>query len=415
MATAPVSELFHRQPERLVLAIGISLGLVLAFVTLLTFDHGVERDFQAYYVAAEFATQGRPFEGSAIQGDRLLSGKSYVYLPITVVVFLVYAAFPTWNGAYVLQVAVLLVALGFIGRYCITVIEAGGRSLSNLDRWLIVGFCVASVPAVGAVVRGNIDPVIVLLLLVGFISLENRRGSITGITWAIAATFKLFPALLGIWLVYRRAHRAVLVAIGVGVGAIAASIAVFGVSRNQTVLEYVLFERTHSGAFAGGLDPDMRLVTLRRPLSQLIDAPGIVLTAIAVAIVIPVVWLMYRNVETRRDRLAAFGGTYLAILVATVPMTAGYAVYLLFPLVPLAYLVVDPMAKRLLLASLVLSNMGIYPQHVESAVAFVPLHDAVATRVVSVTTMILSFTSVLLVAFLLGLAGCALAVVRDDP
>lgn len=93
-----------------------------------------------------------------------------------------------------------------------------------------------------------------------------------------------------------------------------------------------------------------------------------------------------------------------------VPSTAGYVVYLVFPLVVLSYLVESHPAKGLLLAGLALITVPLYPQYIETGLELLPLSASAVELGSDISLGILTYTSVGLVGFLLAFFGCVLFV-----
>lgn len=398
--------------ERSVLLFGILLGAGVGVLSVGELATGPELDFHAYYFAAEAAIEGRPFVGWTVMEGTFLTDKAYVYTPITVFVFFPYGLLPTWQVAYVLNTMLLVGIFYKLGQLTITYVERQGGALEPTDRYLILGFCILSVPSIVGLYRGNVDPVVLLSVVVGFLALERGSERLAGAAWAVAALFKLFPALLGVWFLYRRAYRAVATALAVGLGAIAISIGVFGVETHLEFVEFILTERSREGAFVGGVDPNREWITLRRPLSQFLSLSGHQLTLLSFGILaVPLAWLYWRA-NSELARLATFFATFLALLITIIPSTAGYVVYLLFPLVALLYLVDDARAKGCFLTAAVLINLPVYPHHIDRGLeAAAP--SAVAESVLAITYGVLRFGSVGLWAFSFAFAGCLFVVLSE--
>jgi len=392
--------------QRASLLFGVLTGIFGVALAVNEFSKSPELDFQAYYFAGRAVVRGEPFVGWGITEGTFLTGKAYVYTPITAPVFSFYSVFPDWQTAYVLNVILLSVVFLLIGRLSVRFVAAHGRSLPRLDRWLIVGFCLLSGHTILGLYRGNIDPLMLLLIAVGFLAVERGEEVRGGVLWAVAALFKLFPAVLGVWLLYRRASRAIVAAVVTGVGFTLLGLAVFGIDAHVEFVEFILTERSREGAFQGGLDPTITWITLRRPLSQVVALSGNQLFVVSMAIVAPFVYLLYREAETALDRTVAFFGTMLVLLITIVPSTLNYVVYLYFPLVSLLYLTDDRRARRLFVAGLVLVSVPLYPQHVELLVSAVPLSAGAEAATMGAVRAVMTYASIPLVGFLVLFAGC---------
>ncbi len=397
-------------PERLVLSVGIVLGVFALVGSLLRLLSGPELDFHAYYFAGESVLQGDSFVGHAVKDGNFLTRKEYVYVPITVLSFLLYGAFPIWQVPYVLNAAILAGTFLTLSQLTLDYIDSYGRALEAVDRWLIRGFFLLSLPVVLAVYRGNVDPIILLMIVGGFFAIERGREAAGGALWAVAALFKLFPAMLGVWLLHRRAYRATAAALVVGTGSLAASVLVFGVDTNVEFVEFILEERSRNGAFEGGLDVEFMYLSLKRPLSHLLPIAGHALTLISLLVLGPVLGLLYRRGSGEHDQLIVLFGTLVVLLITVVPSTAGYVVYLFFPLVALVYVTEHRRARLCFLAGLLFINIPIFPRHVQQLSDGTSLSAGITGPIFTVIRTVLTFGSVALWGMLLVLAGCLLVV-----
>jgi hypothetical protein len=396
----------ERVPERASLLFGVLTGLLGIAIAASEFAKSPELDYQAYYFTGRAVLRGEEFVGTHLHDVSFLTDKEYVYTPITAPVFALYGLFPDWRIGYVLNVALLAAVFLQVGRLSIRYVEQHGVALQRVDRWLILGFCLFSGHSILGMYRGNVDPIMLLLISVGFLAVERGEEMKGGVLWAVAALFKLFPAFLGIWFLYRRAYRAVAAAVATGIGLTLLGVAVFGIDAHVEFVNFILHERSRQGAFQGGLDPNFTWITVRRPLSQFLALSGNQLFVLATAIMAPFVFLMYRAADSELDRTMAFFVTLLVLLITIVPSTLNYVVYLFFPLVALLYLADDPTTTKLFVAGLVLVNVPLYPEHVQLLVDAVGLTGGVGDAIMTVVRSVLTYASVPLWGFLLFLAGC---------
>jgi hypothetical protein len=396
----------ERVAERLALLFGVFTGVLGVALAANELSKSPELDFQAYYFAARAVLEGEPFVGWAITDGSFLVGKAYVYTPVTAPMFAPFGLFPTWESGYVVNIALLFGVFYLISRLILRFIESYGVSLTRIDRALIVGFCLFSGHTVLGLYRGNVDPLILLMLAVGLVAIERGDEMWGGFLWAFASLFKLFPAFLGVWLLYRRASRAIAAAVVTGVGFTLLGVAMFGIDAHVDFVNFIVNERSREGAFLGGLDPELQWITLRRPLSHLFTLSGNQLFVLSTAIMAPFVYLVYRDADGELDRIVAFFATMVVMLITIVPSTLNYVVYLYFPLLPLLYLTEDRTARRLFVAGLVLVNVPLYPQHVELLVEALPLSAAITDPIVAGTRAVMTYSSIPLVGFLSIVAGC---------
>lgn len=404
-------------PERAIWLVGIAAGSMYLGAFFWLFPVSPDFDIQAYYVAGRFARLGEPFVGWNITSSPLLTDKAYVYTPITVLVFMPYGLLPSWAFAYVLHLGILILALLGVGLVTLRLLEREGLALDGVDRWLVVGFCVLSIPAVLPLSGGNIDPIALLALAVGLLAIEDDRGRLGGGLWSLVALFKLFPAFLGIWLVHRRAYRAIGTAVAVGVGATLLGLAIFGLETHLDFVEFIIEERSREEAFDGVLDPNLMWITLRRPLSHLGIFGGHGLTVLATLIVAPLVLRTYVGARTTTDHLVTYLATLVALLISVVPSTLGYMVYVYVPAIALVYLVRDHPARWFFLAGIALLNLPIFPRHVAGAVDALGAGSA-GEAIVEISTLVMSFASLPLIGMVTILGGCVVFAMdrpdRDD-
>jgi len=406
MVAGLVRTVRRQSPERLALVFGLFAGVLSAAFAVSLLQSGQELDFQAYYFTGKAIVEGKPFVGTAIHEGTFLTDKEYVYTPITGPVFAVYALFPKWYLGYVVHGLVLLATFYALGRISIRYIESHGRDLAKADRWLILLFFMFSGPSVLGLFRGNVDPIMLWMVVVGYLAVERGREAYGGTLWAIASLFKFFPAMLGVWLLYRRAYRAIAAALAVGIGAVVLSVAVFGLETHIEFVDFILHERSRQAAFEGGLDPSHRAITLRRPLSRILPLSGLQLAGLSLALLSPFLALLYWHAETDLENLGVFFATLITLLITVIPSTMGYSVYFLFPLVPLVYLVENRTAKDCLLAGLVLIHVIVYPQDIQLLFEALPLSEGTVETIMAPVWGVLAYGSFQLWGTLSLFAGC---------
>ena len=412
-------------PARVVLAAGILLGLAGIWTTLARHASLLGVDLKVYYVAAKAALAGGDFYAASPAGHPY----SYVYPPITIPAFYPFALFDSWRAAFAvyslvnvacaLGVAVLLVK--FTERY-------RADPLPRLDRGLLGGYVLVSLHSVPSILYGETNFPLLLAIVAGFWWLDGAaepaapsseartddtrtRETLAGVAFALPAVVKVFPAILGLWLLRRKAWRAIAAATATGVGAFAVSVAAFGVETHLTYVRVALLPRLSNEQFVGGLDPAAQLVTLRRPLSVVFPSlPPSAYGALAFLLLAPVVIYCYRHIDTPIERLVAIFVT-MTVMVVGFPSLLLYFAFVFFPMLPLLYLLESGAPRTLFVAGAFVANFALTAATVRTLVTETPIPDAT----LAVLDPALALATPPLYGTVLMLAGCVLAVRRTAP
>ncbi|WP_135822652.1 glycosyltransferase family 87 protein [Halostella litorea] len=398
-----------RLPDRVgvraVLLAGIVGGtLVPVYYLLLADVTPLAWDFRAYRHAAELFVSGEPFVGV----EPPVGGGEWVYPPIVVVLFAPLAAFPTWTGAYVAFTVVNVGLLALTAALIVRIAErVRGERLPSLDRTLLWLFVMGNTFAAVVLGQGQVDPLVAACLAGGVLALEREREILPGVLFGLAAVIKLFPVVVGVWLLYRRAYRTVAAAVGTGLAAVAASFALFGVDTHRAYLDLILHDRSRLSDAAAGLDPNYSALTLHRPLSALFpELSPLAYVALAVVTAFPIVAVCCLQSATVTDRLVAFLATVAAGLLVTPATMIHHAVYLLVPLLPLLYGIERPGVRRLLCLGTLFMLFPVLPAQIQRAFAVSDVPAVVTSNVMRVVTPVLSVGTVTLYGLLIVLAAC---------
>ena len=431
-------------PARIVLVAGILLGIAGIWTTFARNAHLLGVDLKVYYVAARAALAGGDFYAASPAGHPY----TYVYPPITIPAFYPFALLDSWRAAFAayslvnvasaLGVAVLLVK--FAERYRAT-------PLPRIDRLLVGGFVLLSLHSVPSILYGETNFPLLLAIVAGFWWLdgaavsaapsseergdgergatrdrgsEARRASLpftrrtisretlAGVAFALPAAVKIFPAILGLWLLRRKAWRAVAAAVATGVGAFAVGVAWFGVETHLTYVRVAVVPRLSNEEFVGGLDPAAQLVTLRRPLSVLFPSlPPSAYGVLAFVLLAPAVIYCYRKIDTPTQRLVAVFATMTAMVVGF-PSLLLYFAFMVFPMIPLLYVLESGPARTLFVAGAFVANFALTAATVETLVTETPIPDAT----LAVLGPAFALATPPLYGTVLMLVGCVLAVRR---
>lgn len=403
---------------RVVLAVSVLAGVANTVLFPLRSPEQVGLATDVYYFAARAAIRGADFYAVTPVGTA-----SFVYPPALVLAFYPYAALGDPTLAYAAQMLLNLVALAALALVVVRVTERAGvelaaldraahgstahsgRGLAALDRALLAAAVFLVGPMGVNLVMGQVNVLLALGLAGGAVLLERDREAAAGAAFGLVALVKLFPALVGVWLLRRRAWRAIAAATATGVAGIVLGVLVFGVDTSLAYATETLAGEAGVASFADGPDPTAPYVTIRRQLAVL--APGLPtdwLLPVSAAVLAPVFVGVNRVVADLRSRLVALQGTLLATL-AMFPLEPFYVVLVLFPLLPLLYVLESGTPRRLvLLGSPLLLVSLTWP----SAVTVVNLLPAGGAFVLDAVRPVFSFVLPPTVGTWLVLAGCLL-------
>lgn len=365
-------------------------------------NHGA--NYRTYHHAAELALEGKPFYDVPPPG--LDAWAVYLYPPITVVAYYPFTL-GEWLTGYWILIGLNAIAGLAAAMLIVRFIERSGRQLGWVDVGLVFLLFLFSPFSFGTIYYGNINILLTCAFVIGFLALEDGRETLAGLSFGLAALWKVFPALVGVWLLQRRAWRAIGMAIGVGGGGLLAGVAVFGWKTTYRFFFDVLMGRAETTQFVRGYPPDGRYyITLQRPLSHLVwavwpSAPIEVLTPVTLVVATGLLAVFYYRASDRLDTLFAIFAT-VVVTVTLIPALQWYLVLLYFPMIPLLYEWDGPGRIPFVVGALVLfinERPGGIIEWVDTA-GF-PAHiEFLATLVFSVAT-------VQLYAILLMLAACA--------
>lgn len=366
-------------------------------------------NYHVYQVAAEQAIAGESFYG--VSPAPTIDSYVYLYPPITVAAFYPFTLFEWTTGYTVFTGLNVVVALAGT-RLMLSYVESHGARLGWLDAALLAGLFLLSTHVVATVLYGNINILLGVVFAAGFWGLARRRDVLAGAAFAVAALFKIFPAIVVLWLLRDRRWIAAGTAVGVGGGAIAAGLGVYGLEPTVAYFTEVMTDRADSSLFVGGYPADgLYYVTVQRPLSRLLwwgwpEAPYVLLPVLAAAVCAGVMAYFYRRIETRQERLAA---VFATVVVALVVMPS-FRLYLPVAFAPLAALLYTwhgrTPARILFVAGGLLLSVTSRPSTVVEST------ERHAAPLAGVVRTVAGFATLQLYALALLVGACAVAVHR---
>ncbi len=403
---------------RLVLLVSVLAGVANSVLFPLRNPEQVALATDVYYYSARAALRGADFYAVNPLGQT-----GFRYPPAVVLAFAPHAALGDPVLAYALQTLLNLAALAALAVLVVRTVERAGVALATLDRAahgctarsvrglttldrVLLATTVFIVGPVGVnLVMGQVNPLLALGLAGGAVLLERDRDTVAGAAFGLVALVKLFPAFVGVWLLRRRAWRAIAAATVTGLAGLAVGLLAFGPDASVTYVTETLAGETAVASFAGGPDPTAPFVTVRRQLAVL--APGLPsswLLPVGALVLAPVFVGVNRVVTDLRSRLVALQGTLLATLLL-LPLEPFYVILVLFPLLPLLYVLDDGWPRRLFLAGALLLLVPVTWASVTSMTAVLP---AGASVVRAAARALFSFVLPPTIGVYLVLAGCLL-------
>lgn len=337
----------------------LALGVLAGLVTLATLPRFQPEQLgiaaEVYYHAAQAALEGEDFYAVYPPG---LPGYRFIYPPIVVVLFLPHALAGSPAASFAIQtVANLGAALGFAW-LLLRALERRDVHLERVDRLLVVAFAVCSTWWASQFVMGQTTPWLAIAIAGGLDALDRDRSRVAGVVVGLAALVKVFPAVLGVWFLRRRASAAVVAALATGLAGLALGAFAFGVDTSVQYVTEVLLGRHESETFAATPDPSTNLATARRQVAAVVGGGSSLVVPLTVAAVAPPVAYCYRDVGSDVRRLAAVLATLVGTLLV-LPLQPLYYSLLAYPLLLLLFRLPAGRARALLLAGTLLTYLQV--------------------------------------------------------
>ncbi|MFC4405562.1 glycosyltransferase family 87 protein [Haloarchaeobius iranensis] len=341
----------RRTPPRLVLLAAVVVGCSMLGSLWLKRPADLGLDLAVYRVAADaWLSGGALYEVSPARAPEF----TFLYPPLSVLLFVPFAVIS--EAAALATFSALNVGAGLaLARVVVRYLRERGVALSRVDVGLLAAACTVSGYRGASLYFSQVNVFLALALAVGFVALEREREELAGAALALPAFLKLFPVVVGAWLLRRRAWRGVAAAVGVGLGLHLLGAVLFGPDLVLTYVEVALSERAGVGVFAGGLGATETYLTLHRAGSHLVGGGSLARYGFAAAVLLPSLAVCYRDVSTPDRRLTAWFATLVAMLLGF-PSYQVYVGLLLFPLFALLYAFPGGRVRQLFLVGAALST-----------------------------------------------------------
>jgi hypothetical protein len=390
-----------KRGPRLVLALSVLAGLANTVLFPLRNPQQVALASDVYYYAARAA-----LAGADVYAVNPIGETGFRYPPVVVLAFYPHGLLGDPALAYALQTLLNIAALAGILALTLWVVDHAGVELDRLDVGLVSAFVFLVGPVGLNLVMGQVNLVLAFGIAAGAVLVLRGRERAAGAAFGFVALVKLFPALVGAWLLRQRAWGAIAAATVTGVLGLVAGVLVFGPATTGTYVTDTLSHEASVGSFAGGPDPTASFVTVRRQLTAVFPGlPADWLLPASAVVMAPVFVGVNRVVDSLRSRLVALQGTLLAAL-AMFPLEPFYVVLAFFPLVPLLYLLDAGRDRRLFLTGAVLLAIPVTWESVLTAAVLLP--DGAESVVRNVAGAAFGFVLPPTVGTWLVLAACLL-------
>jgi hypothetical protein len=331
-------------------------------------------NFNVYYYAAEALRSGADIY--SVSPPDQSSFYVYLYPPVTIFAFVPYTLVDPHTG-FLIQTAITVLACGVATVAVVRYIERWDLTLGWIDLAAIWVFFVASVNSTGTINFGNINLLLGAGIALGVLWLDSGRETAAGVAFGAVALMKVFPAIVGLYLLRTTSWRAIASATATGLGGLLASAVVFGPATLSRFFFDVLGSRSETALFVGGYPPDeIYYVTVQRPLSHLIwslwpeaSAPVLLLCS-ALVLAVPVA-ICYVDLDTRTDHLVALHAT-LTAMILFMPALRWYLALLYITWIALLYVWHGTALSLPLIAGGLLTTITEWPSDLVASAASYP-------------------------------------------
>ena len=340
-------------------------------------------------------------------------GYYYLYPPVTVLVFVPHVAVGSTFAAFILQTTFNIAAALGTTFFIYRGFDRRNLSFTAADFTLIFLFLVVSTYGAIQFINGQINLWLALVLAIGFDLVDRDRARMAGVAFAIAALFKVFPAIIGIWLLRLQAWRAVTGALATGIGGIVLGGVLFGPELTITYLSDVLLGRFEGSTYQEPPAAGDSVDGIHRQLAALWPATIAYHSGIGLLVVGGLLAAAMWRVDTRIERDAAALATIVAILLY-LPLQPLYFPLLSFPLLMLLYRELPDLPRQLLILGTLLTLIHIEQDAVEIALNIFSIPDSFAIPISDMTSSIFAIILPPTLGLWILLLAC-IAIQFDSP
>lgn len=317
-------------------------------------------------------------------------GYAFLYPPIAVLVFLPHALLWSDTAAYALQ-TILNIGAALGTTYVIySALERRGVHVDTRDFVILGGFMLLSSYSAIQFLNGQVNLWLALAIAIGFEAVDRNRSDLSGVAFAVAALLKVFPAILGLWLLRNRKYRAVGAAIGTGIGGILVGALLFGPELTSTYLFDVLLGRFEGSTYDEPPRPSDNVDGIHRHLAALWPTGGAYHTIVGLAILGPLAAAAMLQVDTRTQRDVAGLGILIVILLF-LPLQPLYFPLIIFPLSMLLYSLRPGIPRNLLILGTLLTFVHLDVDSIVLGLAFIPTPAVVETALLDAAAVVFTY------------------------
>lgn len=376
-----------RQLTRVLLVFGCLAGLSTYLLTPLERPDQVMLATDVYRHATASLLDGGPlyFEHPP---DR--PGYGFLYPPVAALAFLPHVLVGSNLAAFLLQTVLNVgAALGTVA-IVVRALRRRDVDLEALDVGLLGAFMIFSTYGAIQFLNGQINLWLAFFLALGFDAVDRDRSRIAGAWFALAALFKVFPAIVGLWLLRRRDWTAIVAAVGTGLGGLVVGALVFGPELTATYLGDVLLGRFEGSTYDGRPVPTDSVDGVHRQLAAIWPGGAGFHSVVGLVLVGGLLVGALSGIRTTTERDAAALATLVAILLY-LPVQPLYFPLITFPLFMLLFAELPRLPRRLLLLGTVLTLIHVEQEAVEMTLSLAAIPASVADPIASVSALIFTF------------------------
>lgn len=395
----------NREPSwstRLLLLFGILAGIAYAITTIQYTPDQLGIASRVYYYAATAALHDQNFYLISPPSDR---GYRFLYPPVVVLIFLPHAYLGSTSLAFALQLFLNIGAVLGIATVVIRGLERRSMHLSTLDQGLLVGFIGLSPYGVTQLIQGQVTLWLALALTLGLSYLETNKNDKTGVMLALPAIVKIFPGLIGLYLLRTRNWRSIQTALLTGITALVLGILLLGSDLTQYYFLDVVPRRLTEQTFTGQPDPRQSQIGLPRQLAFI--APGAPLIHLVATVVVAggTISVLYDSVPTDTHRLATLLGTIL-LSILILPLDPLYFALFLYPLLILLYTPLGQIPRSLLTSGILFTVVLVGYDTIAILLSELPLPPVTETLLLTTASRAFSVILPPTIGLYLLLASC---------